>query len=399
MLEQLVSPGRVRRRAVVVAGLTAAAVLVLVLAGLSFEWAGRSGRALEPVPANSIPTPTPTPAASMAFPSELHQWIDALPAGAPPATPYWHDGVLYINGEQIPAPFVAVDLRVSGDTVLVGGDQSEPQDGDAPTAWALVRGDRLQPLPVPDGAHPPGLSVDGRIAYWVNHQENPDRVEFFTWDTEANTALATYTLQRNKENWDGRELLGIDAAGNGYWKASLADPYLTRWDIRAGTLHPTELAYDMMEGPETFDLVMPWMHPGEQYRSPDGTKEMFTASIPSDSPSDCCIHQLRVRPVGPDESLDPQDVITLPPSEPELAERYFLGEGEEGYWTWWESDESVLITVDADLYTYLLRCSATGAACERVADLGSSDIASKDSYPSFYDWMRNWAFARAPVSR
>ncbi len=52
-LEQLVAAGRAmrRRRVGVVASLAAAAVLVLVLAGLSFAWAGRSGRALEPVPA------------------------------------------------------------------------------------------------------------------------------------------------------------------------------------------------------------------------------------------------------------------------------------------------------------------------------------------------------------
>ena len=100
-LDQLVAAGRAvrRRRVGVVASLAAAAVLVLVLAGLSFAWAGRAGRALEPVPAN------PTTSATIGSPpSELQQWIDALPAGAPPATPYWHDGILYVNGEQIPAP-------------------------------------------------------------------------------------------------------------------------------------------------------------------------------------------------------------------------------------------------------------------------------------------------------
>lgn len=52
-LEQLLAAGRAlrRRRVAVVAGLAAAAVLVLVLAGLSFAWAGHTGQALEPVPA------------------------------------------------------------------------------------------------------------------------------------------------------------------------------------------------------------------------------------------------------------------------------------------------------------------------------------------------------------
>ena len=73
-LEQLVAAGRAmrRRRVGVVAGLAAAAVLVLVLAGLSFAWAGGSGRALEPVPAN------PTTAMIGAPPSEL-QPVDRRP--------------------------------------------------------------------------------------------------------------------------------------------------------------------------------------------------------------------------------------------------------------------------------------------------------------------------------
>ena len=100
-----------------VASLAAAAVLVL--AGVSFAWEGRSGRALEPVPAN----PPPTLAASTAS-AVLQQWIDALPAGAPPATPYWHDGILHVNGAQIQAPDKPAKIEVAGSTVLVSGRES-----------------------------------------------------------------------------------------------------------------------------------------------------------------------------------------------------------------------------------------------------------------------------------
>ena len=162
----------------VVASLAAAAVLVLVLAALSFTWAGRSGRALDPVPAN--PTTTRTP--FQAPPSDLQLWIDDLPTGAPPATPYWHDGTLYVNGEQIPAPYGTVDIEVAGDTILVGGFQGDTKYV-GPSEWGLVRGDRLEPLPVPADAQV-GLSVDGRIVYWIVGTDAPNTKQFFTWDTE-----------------------------------------------------------------------------------------------------------------------------------------------------------------------------------------------------------------------
>ena len=57
-IAQLVAAGRTirRRRVGAVAGMAAAATLLLILAGLSFAWAGRSGQALKPVPANSSTT-------------------------------------------------------------------------------------------------------------------------------------------------------------------------------------------------------------------------------------------------------------------------------------------------------------------------------------------------------
>ena len=390
-LEQLVAAGRKarRRRVTVAASLAAAAVLVLV-AGLSFAWAGRgNGRSLEPVPAN----PTPTSATIEAAASELQKWIDALPAGAPPATPFWHDGSLNVAGVQIPAPYRGVDIKVAGDTVMVGGYLSEPKAGAGPTEWSLVRGNRLVPLPVPADSHTPELSVDGRIAYWVEHQGTPGPVQFSSWDTETHTALPARTLQPDDEGWDGRELLGVDAAGSGYWKASLADPHLTRWDIRANTLHPTDLTYDTMQGIEQSDGLLPWMHREDKYRSPDGTREVFTHPPAAEV---CCNFRMRVRPVGQGEAAEAKDEVTLslPTGVPKVPLPW-SDDNRDAYWVWWEADDSVLLTVDGDSNTYLVRCSPAGGICERVVDLGT-DTPQTDGAP--LDWEADWGFARAPLS-
>lgn len=67
-VNRLLAAGRTarRRRVGVVAGLAGVAMLVLVLAGLSFDYAGRAGRALEPVPAGPLPAAPMTVAVSRA---------------------------------------------------------------------------------------------------------------------------------------------------------------------------------------------------------------------------------------------------------------------------------------------------------------------------------------------
>ena len=397
-IDQLLTAGRKarRRRVATVATLAAAAVLVMVLAGLTFAWAGRSGRALEPVPAN--PTTTQTPFQAPA--SDVQVWIDALPGGSLPASPYWHDGILYVNGQQIPAPYDTVELKVAGDTILVGGYQagSVPYQGSTVSGsnqakandakWGLVRGGRLEPLPVPPGAQV-GLSVDGRIAYWVVGTDAPNTKQFFTWDTKTKSALASRTVQGGQV-----ELWGIDAAGSAYWQeyARYSSPY-TRWDVRADTVTATDLTYGPWDPPESFDGFVPWMSSEDPYRSPDGTKVVFTGSVPSDSPSDCCINQVRVRPVGPDDTLDPHGITTLSISQrlPPYIHPIYLGDSNE-YGVWWESNDSVLLTVDGDSNTYLVRCPADGGACERAADLGTTASPPDGSNAQ---WVEGWVFAQA----
>ena len=207
-LEQLVAAGRAmrNRRVGMVAGLAAAAVLVLVVAGLSFAWAGRTGRALEPVPAN----PSTSASIGSGIASPMQQWVDALPAGAPPATPYWHDGTLYVNGEQIPAPYGRVDIKVAGDTVLVGGYEGEDQG-----RWALGVGPcSRRPARTASGA---GGHLRGGA-----ERRRPNRV---LGDSRAWHHAVLHLGHRDQHrpgfaHGDGRqvELRGIDAAGNGYWQ-------------------------------------------------------------------------------------------------------------------------------------------------------------------------------------
>ena len=143
------------------------------------------------------------------------------------------------------------------------------------------------------------------------------------------------------------------------------------------------------------------MHTEDAYRSPDGTTEIFTQSSSIDwsvgkTVSVCCDDRLRARPVGPEDSVDPKDVITLMLSEEFPKEGFGLGDG-NGSWVWWESNDSVLFTVDSDLRTYLLRCSATGGPCQRVVDLGPW---ATQTHPYVPDWEGgDWEFARAPLSQ
>ena len=63
---------------------------------------------------------------------------------------------------------------------------------------------------------------------------------------------------------------------------------------------------------------------------------------------------------------------------------------------WWESNESVLLTVDGDSQTYLVRCPADGGACQRVIDFGTLAYPDDGSHA---DWANDWGFAQAPASQ
>jgi hypothetical protein len=328
--------------------------------------------------------------------SDLQAWIDDLPVGVPPSTPYWHDGVLHVQGAEIDAPYDDVELEVAGETVLVGGYEGGRRSG--PSEWLYLRGGGLEPLPVPADQWP-SLSADGRIAYWTT-SPSPGTTGFVTWDTETNTELATRTVKGGDGGCARRLLLGIDAAGIGYWLDGSSDPRkapdaeIVRWDVRADTIESTDLTYDpSLTFFEQFDV---WVGFEDAYVSPDGTRQVFTGPAPGDSTADCCTNTLRVRPAGPLDSVAPDDIVSLqlPTGVPSM--RLWNAWTDRGTWgVWWESDETVLLDAEVDEHSYLVRCSTTDGACELVFDLGTNSSRRVLYMP---DWEKDWGFARYPLT-
>ena len=174
---------------------------------------------------------------------------------------------------------------------------------------------------------------------------------------------------------------------------------MTRWDVRADTVEPTDLDYDFHPGGfNDQPAPIPDVFVGfeDAYVSPDGTKEVFTGSAPGDSPRNCCATQLRVRPVGAVGSLEAGEVITmkLPQGIPTM--RLWDSHSDRGTWgVWWETNETVLLDAFRQGHSYLVRCSTTSGACEMVFDLGPNTSKGILYMP---DWERDWAFARFPVT-
>ncbi len=209
-------------------------------------------------------------------------------------------------------------------------------------------------------------------------------------------------------------LEGIDAAGIGYVRGTsgdaidegggVTDSPVTEWDIRADTLEPSDLTWDpskwsMRAQCSLLPDLRPWRFE-RGYVSPDGTREVFTGPAPGDTSTDCCTTQLRVRPVGPIESVDPSHVITLPLPEgiPHLTLWHWYSD--RGTWgVWWESNETVLLDAVVDGSSYLVRCAVTGGACERVFELGPGRYPPGNQGASYYTpWASEWAFAHAPLT-
>jgi hypothetical protein len=317
-----------------------------------------------------------------------------VPVGTPPLTPYWHDGVLWVGGTEIETPFPVSVIESAGDTVLVGG---RPTDNGGPSDWALVRGNRLEPLPAMSG-YWPALSVDGRIAYWETNPV-PDTTRFVTWDTETNTQLATRTIAGRFDGELRLQLLGIDAHGIAYWVDQSSHPPVTRWDVRADRVERTDLSFDFDAALDDQPAPIPDIHVGfeDGYVSPDGTQQIFTGPIPADSEQDCCADLLRVRPVGPIESVDPTDVVKLHLPQGIPSMRLWDAYSDRGmWWVWWESNETVLLDASRAGDSYLMRCTTTDGSCEFVFDLGPNSSKGILYLP---DWERDWAFGRFQVSQ
>jgi hypothetical protein len=328
----------------------------------------------------AVPTAGPAPAP---VPTDVDPqvWIDSLPDGEPPLTPYAHDGVLHVSGTEIALPFEAGSIEVAGSTVIVGGD---PQYG-VPTSWWLVDGDALVPFPGTDEYYP-ALSADGSIVYW-QERRSAETTTFVMWDAETNQELATHTVEGRSDR-----VIGVDADGIAYLLNWSSEPHIWRWDVRNGVVEPTDLPYD---GSKTFgDQADPipevWRGFEDNYVSPDGTREIFTDDVSSDSPAGCCDRQLRVRPLG---SSTADEITTLQLPEGVPGEPLWRAYTDRGATAWWETNETILLIAQVDEHATLVRCWATGGACERVFDLG----AHAAGYTDPPEWYQDWVLAMVPV--
>jgi hypothetical protein len=292
-------------------------------------------------------------------------------------TPYWHDGVLYVRDVEIETPwgrgFPGPAIEVAGNTVLAGDYGRRGVDA----TWALVDGDQLVPVPIPDLY--PRLSLDGRIVYWWTYP-TAESTRVVTWDTETNQELATRELPGN--DLDGRPqsyLAGIDEDGMAYWVDEGSEIPVTRWDIRADTLQPmpgltsSDMPYPHREGSEFFQ---------DQFVSPDGTKELFNPDAQGDTimpPPP----EIWVRPVG---SEDSNDMVRLRVPESRLNQPLYDYQTHKGtLGVWWETNETVLVTVLQE--SALMRCSVTDGACALVFELDARDSG----------WI-DWSFAHFPTT-
>lgn len=325
----------------------------------------------------------------------LQRWVDDLPAGGPPLTPYWNDGVLHVRGREIQAPYASVVIEAAGETVLVGGftdDSRFEEDGTWSPQWVLVRGDALAPLPVPEN-YSPQLSADGRIAFWEDHPSE-DATRFVTWDTETNTPLASRTVPGNTRLQGSLcrlDLLGIDAAGIGHVLDEASETPVTLWDVRANTVATSNLGYDPTKTLNQFDAFIGLE---DAFVSPDGTREVFTGPAQGDTPTDCCATQLRVRPIA--QPGQPGDLVTLQLPHGIPSMRLWDARTDRGTWmVWWETNQTVLLDASVDSHSYLLRCSTTDGSCQRVFDLGRNS--NEDTLYS-PDWEAEWSFGRTPLT-
>ena len=90
----------------------------------------------------------------------------------------------------------------------------------------------------------PVLSPEGRVAWW-ELPEQAGSTTYVVWDTETSTELGSRTVEGPDPTFTcARVLLGIDDDGIGYLLNETDDPPITRWDVRADTIEPTDLTYD-----------------------------------------------------------------------------------------------------------------------------------------------------------
>ena len=298
--------------------------------------------------------------------------------GGPPLTPYWHDGVLYVRGCRDRDPVATQPSHLRLPETRSWWD-AYGQRGVDP-AWALVDGDRLEPVPIPDVY--PRLSLDGRIAYWWTYP-TADSTRVVTWDTETNRELASRDLPGNDAVEPDSYLAGIDEDEIAYWvdegQRGPGDP-----------LGPPRRHDRADARPEAF---RPALSPTRYPARSSGTSSCLRTARRRCSPATLrgtrsCLPrpEIRVRPVG---SEDPSDVVRLRVPESRYNQPLYDFKTDKGtLGVWWETNETVLVTVLQESgRTDLMRCSITDGACALVFELGDDDSG-----------FRDWSFAHFPTT-
>lgn len=413
-LDAIRGQARANRRRTLALSAAAAAVAVIVAgtAVVNRDPSATPVRPADPVeilppgdtgcaPQREDPVAAPT---GTAITAAQQEWIDRLPVGGPPLTPWWHDGVLHVGDDEFQTPFPTT-IEVAGGTLLIGNHEWDRQGNTLPgSEWALVKDGRLEPLP--GGIVDAGLSVDGRIAWW-DADSDPEVARLVALDVETRQELASLTMRitpRDKFDIDHSLLVvGVDEAGIAYLLDTSKDRPISIWNVRTDAVERTDLTWD--DSKTRAEMCPPlgglavWPYENA-YVSPDDTRVVFTGPAPGDASPDCCTTQLRVRPVGDIESVEPRTITTF-----ELPEGIPMGTlwraySDRGIWgVWWESDQSVLLDAVIDGQSYLVRCSTTDGECERVFDLGPYTYPPSDQ-GVLYDpgWQSAWAFARSPIT-
>ncbi|GAA6526284.1 hypothetical protein [Intrasporangium sp. DVR] len=373
---------RIRHRTVSVALTAAVAAAIVVGAALG---AGRDTSA--PV----LPAQQPRQSATARTPLQI--WVEGLPDGPGPLLAFARDGVLHVRGVEVSTPRPVVAIRARRDVVAVKLEAAAA----SPARWALVRGDRLEALPTPADADLE-LSPDGRFASWeATSMRGRDSTRFVVWDTTTNEQVAARDVpgRYGVTPGDGPYLLGVGSDGIAYWLREVADPQVTRWDVRADTVRPTDVTYDsaLPLYPQLAALGEVWLGLDENVLSPDGTRRAFTATTPQDPPG-CCARRLRVGPLRPVESMELSDITTLQLPEGIPHKPLFSSSIDYGTpFVWWETDDSLLLEAVVEGRSHLVRCATTDGACERVVDLGRSPWRFGGEAPDRPNsWRDDWIF-------
>ena len=399
-----------RTVALVATGAVVAAVVAATAIGLGRESTAplppvgpRPSESVEPgfqgAGACELPPYVEQPEATATTSADLGAWIDSLPAGAPPVLPYWHDGVLHVDGAEIEAPYADVEHR----------------DGGRHGHGGRLRRQRTQQASVGVVAAPRRCArADARAARQLAgaEQRRQDRLlvdasrraastRYFTWDTETRSALATRTVRGNEESSDGMcrvGVLGVDEDGIAYLIDQANDPPITAWDVRADTLEPTDLTYDPALAPSD-QYAFSWNRNlgfEAAYVSPDGTREVFTGSVAGDPTADCCATRIRVRPAGSAATVERHDVVPLqlPDGIPAMACGTPTPTAAPGACGGRPTRRCCWTRRSA---TTAISCAARPTA--GPASWSSTSVPTRSKEILYMpDWEREWGFARLPLT-